>query len=357
MATNKRKEAAALFELIDKSTLKVPKAGGSLKIPGWWSNKTNPSNKEAAARGAAGGVVAAPKAGGGEAEESADSAAGTATAQEPPLQARLFEPPPANVTPPSSPSIRPPKGPLAAVVADPVKVSAHASDTASAAEPTAKSVAASSPERTGAARRSEAVSAVAARSGAAGSPAPQVLVPPTMDPGRKTWVPPRPRTSSRVPLWALVTGGAVLLIIVCGVALLIKSWGKSTPVNTSTAPQAHEGGTVARSANLYYVVVYTTPAGNSKPTESAAYKNARFLEEHGVDVSIERVDQPVGGAGNRTEGWYWVVTVKGFATATEAKPFRDAIVKIGDQMSLGAWKGAYARNGLSSPGAGGAAVR
>jgi len=52
MATNKRKEAAALFELIDKSTLKVPKAGGSLKIPGWWSNKTNPSNKEVAAQDA-----------------------------------------------------------------------------------------------------------------------------------------------------------------------------------------------------------------------------------------------------------------------------------------------------------------
>ena len=41
MATNKRKDAAALFELIDKSTLKVPKGAGSLKIPSWWSSKTN----------------------------------------------------------------------------------------------------------------------------------------------------------------------------------------------------------------------------------------------------------------------------------------------------------------------------
>jgi hypothetical protein len=43
MATNKRKDAAALFELLDKSTLKVPKnPNGSLKIPSWWSSKTNP---------------------------------------------------------------------------------------------------------------------------------------------------------------------------------------------------------------------------------------------------------------------------------------------------------------------------
>ncbi len=43
MATNKRKDAAALFELIEKSTLKVPKGGnGALKIPSWWSSKANP---------------------------------------------------------------------------------------------------------------------------------------------------------------------------------------------------------------------------------------------------------------------------------------------------------------------------
>jgi hypothetical protein len=41
MATNKKKDAASLFELIDKSTLKVPKTG-ALKIPSWYSSKTNP---------------------------------------------------------------------------------------------------------------------------------------------------------------------------------------------------------------------------------------------------------------------------------------------------------------------------
>ncbi len=43
MATNKRKEAPALFELLDKSTLRVPKGNaGSLKIPSWWSNRNAP---------------------------------------------------------------------------------------------------------------------------------------------------------------------------------------------------------------------------------------------------------------------------------------------------------------------------
>lgn len=46
MATNKRKEAPALFELLDKSTLRVPKSNaGSLKIPTWWSNR-NPRRPE-----------------------------------------------------------------------------------------------------------------------------------------------------------------------------------------------------------------------------------------------------------------------------------------------------------------------
>lgn len=51
MATNKRKDAAALFELLDKSTLKVPKSGsGPLKIPNWWSRASRA--KRAAAENA-----------------------------------------------------------------------------------------------------------------------------------------------------------------------------------------------------------------------------------------------------------------------------------------------------------------
>ncbi len=40
MAANKKKDAAALYELLDKSTLKVTrKAGAPLKIPSWWSGR------------------------------------------------------------------------------------------------------------------------------------------------------------------------------------------------------------------------------------------------------------------------------------------------------------------------------
>ena len=60
MATNKRKDSAALFELIDKSTLKVPKNSGSLKIPSWWSSKTNPPTVPAGAAKVGVGPVKAP---------------------------------------------------------------------------------------------------------------------------------------------------------------------------------------------------------------------------------------------------------------------------------------------------------
>ena len=43
MASNKKKDAAALYELLDKSTLKVTrKPGTPLKIPSWWSGRNNP---------------------------------------------------------------------------------------------------------------------------------------------------------------------------------------------------------------------------------------------------------------------------------------------------------------------------
>ena len=44
MASNKKKDAAALYELLDKSTLKVTrKPGTPLKIPSWWSGRNNPT--------------------------------------------------------------------------------------------------------------------------------------------------------------------------------------------------------------------------------------------------------------------------------------------------------------------------
>ncbi|MCL2647359.1 MAG: hypothetical protein FWD61_10215, partial [Phycisphaerales bacterium] len=97
MATNKRKDAAALFELIDKSTLKVPKGGGggSLKIPSWWSSKSNDPSEEG--KGEEVPVLTEPLA----------KVAGGVMQQEPGQQ-RLFEPPATGVEAGQSPSIRPP---------------------------------------------------------------------------------------------------------------------------------------------------------------------------------------------------------------------------------------------------------
>jgi hypothetical protein len=151
----------------------------------------------------------------------------------------------------------------------------------------------------------------------------------------------------------MIVGGVAMVVLPRGAG---NGGGGGTTLaatNTATgrgaataAARVHDGGTVARAKDLYYVVVYTMPAGNVEPMKSTAYKQAQYLADHGVEVSIERVEQPVRGT-NRTESWYWVVTVKGYASATEAKPVRDDIVKIGDQLSPGAWKNALARNGLS----------
>lgn len=49
MAANKKKDAAALYELLDKSTLNVTrKPGAPLKIPSWWSARNNPAQAKAA---------------------------------------------------------------------------------------------------------------------------------------------------------------------------------------------------------------------------------------------------------------------------------------------------------------------
>jgi hypothetical protein len=257
-------------------------------------------------------------------------------------QARLFEPPPANVTPSTSPTIRPPKAPLAAVVAEPVKVVAPgASKSAVAAGSKAELL-------PGAGSSASAHGGRPTRPAGSVAPATQVLIPPTMDPGRKTWAPQRPGMVSRVPWRAVGTLGVVLLMIVGGAVWISHYSRKVAPATRANlVERLHDGGSVARSKDLYYIVVYQTPAGTLKPAESPAYKHAKFLADHGEDVSIERLELAVSGASGRTESWYWVVSVKGFASATEAKPYRDQIVKIGDQMSPGVWKGAYAQNRLS----------
>ncbi|MGC8559978.1 MAG: hypothetical protein ACP5O1_04790 [Phycisphaerae bacterium] len=63
MASNKKKDAAALYELLDKSTLKVTrKPGAPLKIPSWWSGRNNPAQGKGAADEKSADTSAAPSA-------------------------------------------------------------------------------------------------------------------------------------------------------------------------------------------------------------------------------------------------------------------------------------------------------
>lgn len=63
MASNKKKDAAALYELLDKSTLKVTrKPGTPLKIPSWWSGRNNPVQGKATADDKSADASAAPSA-------------------------------------------------------------------------------------------------------------------------------------------------------------------------------------------------------------------------------------------------------------------------------------------------------
>jgi hypothetical protein len=335
MATNKKKEAAALFELIDKSTLKVPKHAGALKIPDWWSSKTNP-------------VTTAPpplipaKA----AEEESASAKPI-----PGKQPRLFEPPADGTHPGAAPSIRPPSPspPRTAVAPPPAAPSPPATTPSSADEP---------------------------------APAPAVVkrpfLPQTMEQGgtnRPQWGGQQRRRMARTPKWAILAGLLGVVIVISLAAFLVLSGRqhsaeKANEVGTSTVRQAsgdggvtllppgagrsqapvpgnggvqgrtrsllppsappaqpreevvptetgkvYGPGTVARSPELYYITITSTP------TLSVAQKSADFLASKGVDVSIE-----IG-----KNHLYQLISVKGFPAVVEAEPYRKEIVKIGHE--------------------------
>jgi hypothetical protein len=200
-------------------------------------------------------------------------------------------------------------------------------------------------------------------------PAPRVFAPQTVPQGRKPWTPPGPGAFARLPIWVIVTGAAGILLIggfliALGISAVGRKPATEEPIGAaggaatestlltgrdpdhplaSRAGRLYKGGEVPRSPDKWYVVVFATPAINAKPEDSTAYKHAQFLAEHGVDVSIEAVKD-----GNQM--WYWVVSAKGASSAAAANSFLAQIRKIGDQMSLGAWKGAYARQGLSQKG-------
>jgi hypothetical protein len=279
----------------------------------------------------------------------APAAEAAAPPEEAPIQHRIFDPPPPNIAPPTSPSIRPPMGraapPPRAPAARPV-----VADTKPRAAPP---VAAPEPGDDHA---------------PAAPPAPRVFAPQTYAQGRKPWTPPRPGAFARLPAWAIITAAAGLCLAVVLVVIFARSLGKTppragpeTPATRAAVPdtqsisrvpapvpspaesgRVYDGGTVPRSSDLYYIIIYTTPS------QTVAQSSADLLAKNGVDVSIERVSMP---SDVRNPLWYMLVSVEGYRSNTAAQPALKRIQQIGNLQSPNAWKDARASNGLTSPGA------
>jgi hypothetical protein len=390
MATNKRKDAAALFELIDKSTLKVPKNAGALKIPRWWSSQSAdspPADKpprpaaHAPARPPAAPRPLAkvpPPIPADTPPASVDTPAPSLETAPPdtpeiPIQHRLFDPPPANVAPVTTPSIRPP---AAGVTAVSPSIKAPPPDSPPA-EP-APATPLPTPPAADLAPAPAPPPASPAAAAAPPTPTPKPAIPPaarvfapqTHAQDRSAWSP-RPGAFARLPVWVMVSAAAVVLLIGIGILTLARNLASNPP--TATAP-AVPGGSAATGVTMqrgstpppapqkmlfmpgefphspekYYIVIYTTPTqvvSGEVRVSQVALDYAKWLAGHGIAVSIENMQpQPNGPYFN------WIVSAFGLSTATSANQYRDHIAKTGDALKKGVFRSAIVRNGLASPG-------
>jgi hypothetical protein len=240
------------------------------------------------------------------------------------------------------------------------------------------------------------------------TPAPAAQEKPAMssaEMGRKLFAPGTPPemvgrgagfSLSRVPPWALVTGGAFVVLLICLIAFSLMHKGGNTqtqpgqsvaqntgaqnipgldgrqqqsllppmspatpmgPVlvtgntdgggvaagNTDEAfrqGRVYEPGTLQRNFDQYYIIVAHSP------TESIARRNAKFIADNGVDVAIE-VTQSKG------KTWYLITSAKGYPSMVAAEPDRKKIVAIGHltqdyKLHHKAWDDAYV-NQLNPP--------
>lgn len=374
MATNKRKDAAALFELIDKSTLKVPKNAGALKIPSWWSSKTNPPAPDAPSLTPAASSPPAPIA----------SAPAAPPVPEPPVTPPA---PVARTTPvaaptsprvSSAPSAETPQMRPAPSVRPPVNTGAETAAAPLPTEPLAPrpteptdeaelepmpNMATASPSIRPPGR--PVTGHAAASSGAPRQPV-GVFAPQTYDPTRLAR---RPTVFGRAPIWLLAAGTAGGCVVIVLAVLLLRGCQRSTPQgsnsNTSVTIR-NPGGTppaprptvnggqpqpvqpqpiqpqptqppalppppeqrttkpgrvvpateVTRVPGLNYLVICSTPS------ERVAIANAQFLVEHGMsDITIER----------KSDGGFTIISVQGFAKLTDpqAESLRKLVVSIG----------------------------
>jgi hypothetical protein len=353
MATNKRKDAAALFELLDNSSLKVPKNAGSLKIPSWWSSKTNPGPTEIPDDVPDTAYEAAPIAGG-------------VAAQEAQPHSRLFEPPPTGETPTAMPSIRPPAAPAtqAAIGTTPAakmlnnRPARSATNVVSPPKPPIDPSVPVAPKE------------------------PRIFAPQMYAQQRRPWVQPRPGAFARLPGWVLGSGAAAVVLIIVSIVFIANRQHKTAvaaspvegrsavtgavvppvsqreaatpvvqavnsnrspaaPVPTAALPavvKAYGPGEVDRHYDLFYVIIASTPS------KDVAEKNAQFIAGKGVAVSIE-VDK---------KGMLHLVSVDGFPSISAAQALRTKIVEIGHlteayKRTHRAWDDAMVQNHLSTP--------
>jgi hypothetical protein len=107
-------------------------------------------------------------------------------------------------------------------------------------------------------------------------------------------------------------------------------------VQTDAPGKVYGPSEVTRDAKLLYVIIASTPEAD------VAKRNAEFLAQNGVDVSIELLKGPHGNS-----SLFTLISVKGFPTHTEADAYKKRIVMIGHKTpdfvkTRKAWDDAYA---------------
>ncbi|MEI8198057.1 MAG: hypothetical protein WCI73_19355, partial [Phycisphaerae bacterium] len=239
MATNKRKDAAALFELIDKSTLKIPKdAKGALKIPAWFSSKTNPPPTLPPAPAALpeDNLPLLP-----DQPAAAPPVSPTTTASLPPVgtHSPSIRPPQRSTTPPTNPPTAT-SSPAAANGSNTSRVPVTVRGAASPSAPTPGSSSRTIPQGPSA---STGVASSAPSAAVAAAPKRSTLRPPPQMPG-----PPRfshPGMLARVPGWIFLAGAGGVIVLVLLIALGLRGLSRNTsPTHNRTDETLTNGGVV-----------------------------------------------------------------------------------------------------------------
>jgi hypothetical protein len=95
------------------------------------------------------------------------------------------------------------------------------------------------------------------------------------------------------------------------------------PDSVNLGASVHTAGTVTYSPDLYYITICSTPS------RDIAERNAKFLADHGIDVSIE-----VTAVASDNQAIYAILTAQGFKSQSDAKSEATRIKAIGQQLAV-----------------------